>query len=322
MARSIHPYRMAWSIKVARLFGIDIKVHLVFILFMGFLCFWNANEAGSMMAGLQTLLLLTMLFLCVLFHEIGHSLAAKKLGIKVIDITLWPLGGLARLGAIPEIPSVELRIALAGPAVNFALIIAIVILDTLFIGSISFSRLLHPLSPDLNIVEFLVLVNAFMGTLNLLPAFPLDGGRILRALAARRLPYFKATTLAVNTGKVFAVTGLVYLGWNGMIFTKLWLTLICLFIYWAGSTELRAARARELLRAAARRESWYPGPGPQGSDIIDAKVVSAYSPSDEEDGESGDRYRNLPHEDLKRHMKRFDRDFIETMERLKRNDSN
>jgi len=320
LVRSINPYRLAWSIKVTRLFGIDIKVHLVFILFVFLICLWNVQETGSLMTGFQTFIRVSLLFLCVLFHEIGHSLAARRLGVEVIDITLWPLGGLARLGVIPEIPSVELRIALAGPAVNFAFIILIVALDSIFMGTISYPRLFEPFSPYLNLVEFLVLVNAFMGTLNLLPAFPLDGGRILRALAAIPLPYLKATRIAVTTGKIFAFTGFVCLALNGMIFSSLWLTLICLFIYWAGNTELRAVRAREFLKVAAGRRG-RPA-GPENPNVIDAEVISSYTPGsgEPEEGEASRYPRSGA--DIKRHMDQTEREFIEMMERLKRNGGN
>ncbi len=316
MTLKIHPYRLSWSFRIARLYGIDIRVHFIFILLLVIVSVQAALENRSLSSGLITFLLCSLLFTFVLLHELGHSLAAKKLGIRVIDITLWPLGGLARLGEIPEIPAVELRIALAGPAVNFA----IVLMTTLFVFLIGGLDTLAELKSNVlrirptNLLEWTFLVNAAMGFLNLIPAFPLDGGRILRAIAARRVPYLKATELAVRIGKMMALVTLFYLLIHGLIFS--FISLICLFVYWAGSHELAAARERELMKAAARWQA--PGWG-QGGTVLDAEVLSA---SDGEDGpsetESGATYRNLSDEDLKRYLGRFEKEFLDMVERYRR----
>lgn len=262
MRSSITPYRLAWSYKVGRLFGIDIKVHLIFIVLLAAVFILN-TLTHSLAAGLGTLIFIGLLFMAVLLHELGHSLAAQRLGIRVHDITLWPLGGMARLSEIPEIPAVELIIAVAGPAVNFTIILVTLFLTYLGAGLDAASGLvsslyLRPLGNELTLLEFIFQMNFWMMTINLVPAFPLDGGRILRALVARRLPYLKATALAVRIGKILSMAAFFIMVFSGEFYMIV--ALICLFVYWAGSHELHAARAREYMRAA---QSGYGGAGAQ-----------------------------------------------------------
>ena len=341
---AIHPYRLAWSFKIGRVFGIDIKVHLVFLALLLFL-FAQAWAKHSLFAGILTLFLFLLLFLFVLLHELGHSVAAQKLGIRVRDITLWPLGGLARLEEIPEIPAVELRIALAGPAVNFAIVLLTIAAARIAGGPGVLARIKEDLSTlDIGgmpgILFFILAANALMGFLNLIPAFPLDGGRILRALAARRLPYIKATALAVRIGKLLAVTGIFVLFLNHMLFSSL--TLICLFIYWAGSFELRAARAREFMKAAERGFGPFPGRGQRtgpGPDILEAEVLSATTEEHEVgpgprpggpgagsgSGKTGfpsrEGYRDLSEEELERYRTRFEEEFLRLVEKYRKGGS-
>jgi Zn-dependent protease len=333
---TVHPYRLAWSIRIARLFGIDIKVHLIFIVFLAVLSIQEGIKYRSVEAGLWFLLLFSFLFLFVLLHELGHSIVAQRLGIRVIDITLWPLGGLARLGRIPEDPGVELRIAVAGPAVNFAVALLVVLGVWITTGGEGIASLGNTQIGVIlsDIILFTVWVNGLMGLFNLVPAFPLDGGRILRALAASRLPYYKATALAVTIGKILAFTGLLVLALNGKLLS--WLSLICLFVYWAGSHELRMARAREYMKAAERGYSRQNGtqwnaaaalwealqrtrtPRAKGDpDIIEADVVSTDGEEDAAKAGPEERpaYHDLPEEDLKRHLGKFEEEFLRLMER-------
>lgn len=337
------PYRLAWSYKICKVFGIDIKVHIIFVAMILFLSLQTAWISESWIVGAVTLGLLLLLFLFVVLHELGHSLAAKALGIRVIDITLWPLGGLARLAEIPEVPSVELRVAMAGPAVNFAIILLAIIPEFLLGGPERLGEIQRGLVQIFtnrglprDFTAIVLAINAALGTINLVPAFPLDGGRILRALMARRMPYLKATELAVKIGKYLAFAGIIVLAWNDRLLSGP--TLICLFIFWAGSTELRAARTREFIRAAKRgygpftnarwnagRDGYAPGTPPPGGDgTLEADVVDASWPDEKKaerhtEEESG-RYRDLPKKELERYLDAFSQDFLRLVDKYKKKD--
>jgi len=328
------PYRLAWSYRICKVFGIDIKVHIIFVAMILFFSLRTAWIAKSWTVGAINLGLLLLLFLFVVLHELGHSLAAKALGIRVIDITLWPLGGMARLAEIPEESGVELRVAMAGPAVNFAIILLVVIPEFLLGGPERLDEIQKGLvliftgsGFPLDVTVIVLAINAALGTVNLLPAFPLDGGRILRALMARRMPYLNATALAVRIGKYLALAGIITLAWNGMLLSGP--SLICLFILWAGSSELRAARTREFIRAAKRGYGpfagapWAAGPdgrsggtAPPGSDgTLEADVVDA-SWSDEEKIRDSSEKKSAPHSDLDP----FSQDFLKLVEKYKKKD--
>ena len=187
--------------------------------------------------GLEAVLVFSMWFGLILLHELGHCVVARRFGIRVIDITLWPLGGMARMSEIPESSRVEGWIAIAGPAVNFAL----VVLALPFWGWAAVAR------PEWSgAVEMFVLVNLMMGGFNLLPVFPADGGRLLRAWLGRRGDWLGATESAVSVGRVFslglAATGLV--GIPGVLPQNFMLPLIALFLWWVGSQELMMVRMR------------------------------------------------------------------------------
>ncbi len=338
------PYRLAWSYKICKVFGIDIKVHVIFVAMILFFSLQTAWMSKSWIVGAINLGLLLLLFLFVVLHELGHSLAAKALGIRVIDITLWPLGGMARLAEIPEEPSVELRVAMAGPAVNFAIILLAIIPEFLLGGPERLGEIQQGLvliftnrGFPLDFTVIVLAINAALGTINLVPAFPLDGGRILRALMARRMPYLKATELAVKIGKYLALAGIIMLAWNGELLSPQ--TLICLFIVWAGSSELRAARTREFIRAAKRgygpfaNARWAAGPAdttangtpsPGRDGALEADVVDASWPDEQDaqgpaDKESG-RYRDLPEKELERHLDAFSQDFLKLVDKYKKKD--
>lgn len=232
---------MNFSLPIGRLFGISIRVHGVFVLLLALLLAQEFVFAD----GIDTFLLrhLLVLFLFVVLHELGHCLAAEMHGVRVYDIVLWPLGGLARLGAIPEHPGTEFRIAIAGPAVNFFFVALLLPAHLASGGSIAPPADLA----DWRLLDSALFVNAMMGTFNLVPAFPLDGGRVLRALLARRLPWAEATRAAVHVGRCFAVVGAAV----GLAEPSLLaLTIIGVFVWIVGGNELRAQELRERLRAA------------------------------------------------------------------------
>lgn len=288
-----YPLKLNWSFRVGRIFGIDVKVHFVFLALLALLCLDTIWSSGSLAAGAQLLFFLLLLFGFVLLHELGHSLAARWQGIRVVDITLWLLGGLARLDGEVDDPKVELKIAFAGPLVNLAL------------APLFYALYLLVGDPDSVVLSFAYQVNLLMGLVNLVPAFPLDGGRILRALAAKRMPFVKATQLAVTIGRVLAVAGIVFALLSKYYFWVI--ALICLFVMWAGSMELRAARVRE----AWRRRGADLDPS---SPVIDAEVVSAQGENDEGNHASGDMDPAKGDPDLKS----FERDFIDMIRRYKK----
>lgn len=233
---------MKWSFYVGRIAGIKIRVHGMLIILLALIAFTALIGEGPI-AAITFLAIMGMVFGLGLLHEVGHSLMAARHGVKVLDITLWPLGGMARLAEIPEDPATEIKISIAGPAVNFG--IALALLGLLAVTDPQSIRL-SLLSTD--IWSFFLTINLIMGTFNLLPAFPMDGGRILRAILARRYDYVTATETAARVGRWVAValglTGLVVLG-------NPWLILISVFIYVAGAAEARQVRMRHAFARGA-----------------------------------------------------------------------
>lgn len=233
---------MSWSLKLGRIFGIDIKVHLTFLLIL----VWGAINYGGTAGPLYGVVVTLALFTLVLLHELGHSVAALGFGIPVKDITLLPIGGLARLERMPEKPVQELIVAIAGPLVNVVLGAALAPLVVVLAGirgeSISLTMLTEP--GLLGLLFFLFTANISLAIFNMLPAFPLDGGRVLRAGLGFFTDYQRATQIAATTGRILAV-GLGLLS----IFTgQLMLTLIALFIFFVGGQEAQAVEARSVLR--------------------------------------------------------------------------
>jgi Zn-dependent protease len=233
---------MSWSLKLGRIFGIDIKVHLTFLLIL----VWGALNYGGSAGPLYGVVVTLALFTLVLLHELGHSLAAIGYGIPVKDITLLPIGGVARLERMPEKPLHELVVALAGPLVNVILAIVLLPLVTVLAmlqgEAVTLSMLTQP--GLLGLLVFLLTANISLAVFNMIPAFPLDGGRVLRATLGFFMDYQRATQTAVIVGRVLAVgLGLVAI-FTGQIF----LALIAVFIFFAGGQEGQAVAVRGLLR--------------------------------------------------------------------------
>jgi len=238
---------MNWSFKLGRFLGIDVFVHYTFLLLLGFIgiAHWVAGQ--SVAAALSGVLFFGILFACVLLHEYGHALMARRFGIGTQDITLLPIGGVARLERMPDKPIQELWVALAGPAVN------VVIAGVLAIW-LSLTGTWQPLDSlgiaEGNLVERILAANVFLVLFNLLPAFPMDGGRVVRALLAMRLEYSRATRIAATLGKgmavVFAVSGL---------FGNPMLLLIALFVWIGASQEAAATQFKSAVAGALVREA-------------------------------------------------------------------
>ncbi len=227
---------MSWSFRIGRIKGTDVKVHLTFLLLLGWVAWRDMSDAGSA-AAIMGVLQLLALFGCVLLHEFGHITAARHFGILTPDVILLPIGGVARLSRIPEEPRQELVIALAGPAVN--LVIAAVLFAGLSLaGRVPYLGLESLF--DQRFLPWLLASNLGLLLFNLIPAFPMDGGRVLRALLAMRLPYARATRTAARVGQALAVGG-VYLGFSRHVPELL---LVAAFVFLAAGAEAAAVETR------------------------------------------------------------------------------
>jgi len=222
---------MAWSFRLGTLFGIPVRVHATFFLLLGVLAFTDLlrGGAGAALAGSLWLLLV---FGSVLLHEFGHALAARRYGIETRDVTLLPIGGLARLERMPDRPRQELWIALAGPAVN----LAIAGLLAIWLGLVG-QPAVTPFGGSMT--SRLMAINIGLLLFNLLPAFPMDGGRVLRALLGERLGQLRATEIAAAVGRGMALL----FGLLGLLFYPM-LLLIAMFVWFGAGAELRATRMR------------------------------------------------------------------------------
>jgi Zn-dependent protease/CBS domain-containing protein len=228
---------MSWSFRIARIAGTDVKIHLTFFLLLAWIGFAYYLQGGTP-AALEGILFILLLFLCVLLHEFGHALAARRYGIPTPDITLLPIGGVARLQRMPDKPSQELVVALAGPAVN---VVIALILALLLGRTTGLAELAQLEDPRVSLLAKLLSVNIALVVFNLLPAFPMDGGRVLRALLALRLDYVRATQIAASIGQGFAFL----LGFWGL-FTNPLLIFIAFFVYLGASQEAKVVQMREL----------------------------------------------------------------------------
>jgi stage IV sporulation protein FB len=229
---------MGWSLPIFRVAGIQLRIHVTFVLLIAWLAFGYYAQGGSPAAA-EGVIFVLLLFLCVVLHEFGHALAAKSFGINTPDITLLPIGGVARLERMPEEPKQELLIAVAGPAVN------VVIALGLFVAGGSFiNPFINPAAPErVGLVSQLLIINVLLVAFNLLPAFPMDGGRVLRALLATRMSYARATQIAATVGQGFAfIFGFIGLIWNPF------LIFIALFVYIGASQEAALAQMKDVSR--------------------------------------------------------------------------
>ena len=253
---------MGSSLKIIRIRGIDVQVHWSFVLILFYGAYIYSRDAGNVLSGAAYgVIAILLLFVCVALHEFGHALTAKYFGVNVPHITLLPIGGVARLERMPRQPTQEFLIAIAGPAVNFAL--ALLLLPVVLIAvslsiragtfSMSFWGLLRAVQSMslIGLLLYLVGMNVMLGIFNLLPAFPMDGGRILRALLALRLRYVQATRIAVLVGQGMAILFAIWGIFGGGIF----LLLIAFFVYVGGRGELEAVQGRHILEDFSARQA-------------------------------------------------------------------
>ncbi|MBN8917633.1 MAG: site-2 protease family protein [Rhizobiales bacterium] len=235
---------MPWSLTIGRLGETAIRIHVTFLLFLVWI--WAAYyRSGGSQAAWEGVLFVALLFFCVLLHELGHVFAARRYGVKTPDITLWPFGGIANLERIPEKPSQELVVAIAGPAVNvvIAVVLLVVLSFTLAGGDLKAEDLAKIEDPRTSMLVKLAGANIFLVLFNLIPAFPMDGGRVLRALLAMNMGFARATAVAASIGQGLAI-GLGLLG----IFTNPMLMIIGVFVFLAASGEAGQVQLREASR--------------------------------------------------------------------------
>ena len=228
---------MAWSITVGRIAGTAVRIHVTFLLLLAWIG-WASWRTGGSEAAVGVVVFVLLLFACVLAHEFGHILMARRYGIATPDVTLLPIGGVAMLERMPDKPREQLAVALAGPAVN--VVIAAVLLLYLGAGADSAKvsegvGRLH--DPNVSLVARLATANIFLVVFNLIPAFPMDGGRVLNALLAMRMDKSRAMAIAARTGQVMALLfGFVGLVWGNPV-----LVLIAVFVYIAAAAEAESS---------------------------------------------------------------------------------
>lgn len=240
---------MKWSFKVANIAGTEVRIHITFLILLVFVGLQGMSGRQGAAAGLDAVLFICAAFLCVLLHEFGHVFAARGYGIRTPDITLLPIGGVARLERMPKEPSHELLVAIAGPMVN--VIIASCIY--LALGFFPPQETAYAFEKTGHFWEKLMVWNGLMVVFNLLPAFPMDGGRVLRALLAMVMDYGRATRLAAHIGQGIALLAVL------LILTSnhpqpLYI-LIAFFIFMAAGQEAAAVTQEEATKGLLVRDA-------------------------------------------------------------------
>jgi Zn-dependent protease/predicted transcriptional regulator len=238
---------MKWSLKLGSVAGIGVYLHWTFILLIGFIFLTHLGAGETASQALAGVGFILALFGCVVLHEFGHALTAKRYGVLTRDITLLPIGGVARLERIPEKPLQEFWVAIAGPAVN-AMIAATIYAVLLLQGRTHELMGVHGMTDGF--LPQLMWVNLFIGTFNLLPAFPMDGGRILRALLSSRVGRRRATAIAANIGQMMAIL----LGIIGFFYNP-FLIFIAIFVYLGARAEAAQVEAEAALKGLQVRDA-------------------------------------------------------------------
>jgi len=232
----------SWSIPAGRLFGVDIRIHLTFLFLLAFVWFTQSVTMGTSGA-MRGLALVAIIFGCVVLHELGHALVARQSGVGVRSIILLPIGGVTLMDDASQRsnPAREIRISVAGPLVNLIIAAASGAVILAFFPQVKLWA--HPYVHAGNLPRALFWGNVFLGGFNLLPAYPMDGGRVLRAIFAERMEYVRATRLAVTVGQAFAML-FIFLGvWNT------WLMLIGFFLFVGAQLEDRSVVFQSVLES-------------------------------------------------------------------------
>jgi Zn-dependent protease len=241
---------LSWSINLFRIRGIRISLHFSFVLFLAYICYDGYQDGGWPSLWFNTGIFLAF-FTCVVLHELGHSLTAMHFGVNVRRILLMPIGGMAEFERIPKRPSEELWITVAGPSVNFVLAgLLWAWMHVVYAHDIGYvSEFSTPV-----FLQTLLLWNIRVGLFNLIPAFPMDGGRILRALLAIKFPYLRATYWAATLAKIILIPAIAWEIFAGDSGGKGFLIAIFAFIFMAGEAEYQAVKRREEAEAFWKAE--------------------------------------------------------------------
>ena len=237
---------MLWSMPIGTIAGTVIRVHMTFLLFLVWIgaAQWRV---GGREAAVEGVVFIVLIFACVLAHEFGHIFAARRYGIRTPEVTLWPIGGVASLERIPEKPGEELKVALAGPAVNVVIAAVLLLVLGLSIDGAAMTELENPRA---SLLARVAAANIFLVVFNLIPAFPMDGGRVLRALLAMRRGRAEATRIAARIGQ-----GAAFLFALGGLFVNPMLIVIGLFVYLAATAEAQHVAFRDGTQGLSVRDA-------------------------------------------------------------------
>lgn len=236
-----------WAWKLGEVSGIPIYIHPTFLVLLGWIAVSHLTNGRGLSGTAGGILLIVSVFATVVLHELGHALTAKRFGIRTRDITLLPIGGVARLEHMPDKPSQELWVALAGPAVNLGIALALFGVISFLQTPIGFESLHLVGGPFLT---KLMWINVSLAVFNLLPAFPMDGGRVLRAALAMRLDPVRATEIATRLGQAMAIA----FGFVGLMFNPM-LVVIALFIWMGAVAEFSLVKLKTALGGVTVRQT-------------------------------------------------------------------
>jgi len=237
---------MKYSFKIGSVWGIPIELHITFILLMAAVFFLSFPQ-------LYLFILMLFLFIFVVFHELSHSLVARHYKIKVRKIVLYPIGGVSEIEEIPEKPSIEWRMAIAGPLTSFVIGGVLFALDQLIFVGTPITFFGPTLATAGTLILDLAMLNLFLGAFNLIPAFPMDGGRVFRAFLAERMKFSDATKYAAFVGRFLGILLAVF-----GIFYDVWLTIIGVFIYIGASEEAESTIVSTTLARVRVKDVMYP----------------------------------------------------------------
>jgi len=244
--RCAMPSNNPWSLALGRVFGIQLELHVTFAVLLAWAAVTTVQNGDGWRAAITAMLLIVAVFFTIFLHELGHALTARRFGIRTLDIQLTPMGGMSHLERLPETPRQELAIALAGPAVSLAISLLLFVELAATRQSLEWTGLLDPAGHPLTALMW---VNLVLGLYNLLPIFPMDGGRALRALIAYRRTYPDATRIATRIAQVGSIALAVMPGRFNLVYV-----LTAVWIWMSARRELRDVRERHTLKPFSIRD--------------------------------------------------------------------